>query len=328
MMTPNAASNTTSNQHPEQQQRLQNLVQQIDADVFIFSGDITSASVDYLIRKIKHLPQRRQAMIFVLTTYGGNPDATFRMAKFLQKAYETLTLFILGYCKSAGTLLAIAADSVVMSDFAELGPLDVQVTKEGDIRRESSLNIQQSLKVIREEAPKIFEECLMGILDLDPEKYIPLKVAEELASTMAVGLLKPIADQIDPARLGELNRQTEIVMEYGKRLNPDREEAIQRLISDYPSHDFVIDYDEGRKLLGDCVSQPVGVQLMLADFLETVAYGVVRHPLPEYQYIAALEDIFQATPLVMGDNGELMINLPESGSPPLAPCPSPSDHVG
>jgi hypothetical protein len=280
-------------------EHLQTILQALNADVFIYSGDITPENTDYLIKKIKQRPNRKTHLALVLTTYGGSPDAAYRLSKFLQKTYEKITLLVFGYCKSAGTMIAIGAHEIVMSDFGELGPLDIQVTKEGDLRRESSLNIQQSLAVLRQEAPQMFQECLIGIIDVDPEKFIPLKDAEEVAATMAIGLLKPIADQIDPTRLGELSRHTEIVMEYGKRLNPERHEAVDRLISDYPSHEFVIDYDEARKLLGDVVRLPNESETQLEAFLMEFAYEVVREPIQSH--IVSLDELIR---------GELPPELP------------------
>ncbi len=277
---------------------LRKVVAALDADVFLFSSDVLPESVDHLIQKIKRRAPRHRNVALILTTYGGSPDAAFRLSKFLQKAYEKITLLVFGYCKSAGTMVAIAANEIVMSDYGELGPLDIQVIKEGDLRRESSLNIQQSLMVLREEAPRIFQECLVGIIDVDPEKFIPLKDAEDVAAKMTIGLLKPIAGQIDPTRLGELARHTEIVMEYGKRLNPDRQAAIERLISDYPSHDFVIDFDEAQKLFGQAVRLPNPVEVQLETFLIEFAYNTVRAPLQPH--IVSLDELLQGE--VAGDD--------------------------
>lgn len=274
-----------------QLENLRKVIEALDADVFVFSGDVLSENVDHLLQKIKQRAPRHRHVALILTTYGGSPDAAFRLAKFLQKTYEKLTLLVFGYCKSAGTMVAIAAHEIVISDYGELGPLDIQVTKEGDLRRESSLNIQQSLRVLREEAPRIFQECLVGVIDVDPEKFIPLKDAEDVAAMMAIGLLNPIAGQIDPTRLGELARHTEIVMEYGKRLNPEREAAIERLIDDYPSHDFVIDFDEAHKLFGSVVRLPNQVEQQLETFLLEFAYNTVRVPLQPH--IVSLDELLQ-----------------------------------
>jgi hypothetical protein len=163
----------------------------------------------------------------------------------------------------------------------------ILLAKEGDIRRESGLNIQQSLKVIREEAPKIYAQCLFDILELDPQREtFSLKVVEDLAVSMAIGLLTPIISQIDPARLGELDRQTRIAMEYGERLNPKREETIASLTSDYPSHSFVIDLDEAQQLFGDCVRKPTEAESDLENYI----FEFVRQPV---DFIGNIEKLLE-----------------------------------
>lgn len=284
------------------QNYLQEVSQDLDSDIFVFSADITQSNVDFFIKEIRNFPKLKSNIVLILTTFGGDPDAAFRMAKFVKKNYKNFILFIFGYCKSAGTLLAIAANKIVMSDFGELGPLDIQVPKEGDLRRESGLNIQQSLKVIREEAPKIYSQCLFDILDLDPEREtIPLKVVENLAVSIAIGLLKPISGQIDPARLGELDRQTRIAMEYGYRLNPNREKIIKRLTSDYPSHSFVIDYDEAQELFGDCVRKPTGAEYNLEKYI----FDVVRQPV---DFIGSIEKLLEKLSERKGDRNSESYN--------------------
>jgi len=43
----------------------------------------------------------------------------------MQDAYSSITAVASGWCKSAGTLLCIAANDLIMCDAGELGPLDV-----------------------------------------------------------------------------------------------------------------------------------------------------------------------------------------------------------
>jgi len=44
-----------------------------------------------------------------------------------------MLLYVFGYCKSAGTLVAVAADQIVMSEFGQFGPLDVQLSDKNEI---------------------------------------------------------------------------------------------------------------------------------------------------------------------------------------------------
>ncbi len=246
--------------------------EELNADVFLYSAEITDLNADKLINEIKQSSPKRDNVVLIMTTYGGDPDAAFRVARYVKRKYKKFTLFVFGYCKSAGTLLALGADEIVISDFGELGPLDVQVTKDDDFRSESVLDIQQALSVIGSQAFEMFESYLLNLIS-GTQALITTKTAADIASSMAVNLLSPISSQIDPLRLGEMNRLMNIALAYGQRLKPEGIEVIKDLIYNYPSHSFVIDYEEAKKLF-DCVREPTELE----SDLEEIIFPLVRKP--------------------------------------------------
>lgn len=246
--------------------------EELDADVFLYSAEITDLNADTLINEIKETSPKRDNIVLILTTYGGDPDAAFRIARYIKRKYQKFTLFVFGSCKSAGTLLALGADEIVMSDFGELGPLDVQVTKDDDFRSESVLDIQQALSVIGSQAFEMFESYLLKLIS-GTQALITTRTAADIASSMAVNLLSPISSQIDPLRLGEMNRLMNIALAYGQRLKPESIEVIKNLIYNYPSHSFVIDYEEAKKLFSD-VREPMDLEYEL----EEMILPLVRKP--------------------------------------------------
>lgn len=78
------------------------------------------------------------------------------------------------------------------------------------------------------------------------------KLCAEFAATVASGIAAPLIGQIDPIRIGEMQRATSVAYEYGKRLDSYtqnlRSDALKRLISAYPAHGFVIDRKEAKEL--------------------------------------------------------------------------------
>ncbi|NJK36080.1 MAG: hypothetical protein HC919_14710, partial [Oscillatoriales cyanobacterium SM2_2_1] len=226
-----------------------------------------------LMRLIRGLAERRPNVILVATTFGGDPDAAYRMARFLQQQYDRFTLCVFGFCKSAGTLLAIGADEIVMSNFGELGPLDIQVSKEDDFRSRSGLDINEALDEIAAQAILLFEDYLLSILSRRQPTFTT-RTAADLASHMAVELLAPISSQIDPLKLGEMNRAMQIASEYGLRLNPTLEKTIGQLVEGYPSHSFVIDFNEARELFRT-VREPTPDEIQLEELL----FSMVRRPI-------------------------------------------------
>lgn len=67
----------------------------------------------------------------LLQTGGGNIDAAEKLVTMMRKKTGSARLRIIvpDYAKSAGTLMVLGADSVVMSDTSELGPIDPQVER-------------------------------------------------------------------------------------------------------------------------------------------------------------------------------------------------------
>jgi hypothetical protein len=67
---------------------------------------------------------------FMLNTPGGDIDAAVKMAGILRRRVAGTGKFrviVPDFAKSAGTLICIGADSIVMSDTSELGPIDPQI---------------------------------------------------------------------------------------------------------------------------------------------------------------------------------------------------------
>lgn len=72
---------------------------------------------------------------FILQTPGGDINAAHKIMNQIRSCVGSgrLRVIVPDYAKSAGTLMAIAADAIVMSDMSELGPIDPQViVSDGD----------------------------------------------------------------------------------------------------------------------------------------------------------------------------------------------------
>lgn len=257
----NNESETASNTPDADDKRIYNdalksVQEKYNADILLFSAGITNGTADAVIQLVRDRSTQRAStkkpnVVLVLSTRGGNPHAAYRIARILQRRYENFTLLVFGVCKSAGTLIALGADKIVMSDFGELGPLDVQTSKDDDlIYRSSSLDLRQSLDTIGGFTYMFFENYFFSVLERG-QGAITTKTAADIASGMASELVKPISQQIDPLQLGEFERAMRITIQYGKRLDPKQEEAVDQLASGYSSHNYVIDLEEAQDVFDD-----------------------------------------------------------------------------
>jgi Serine dehydrogenase proteinase len=221
-------------------------------DVYAYSGPIDRAGYSKLCAVLAKRKEKSTRALLFLVTGGGDPNAGYRIARAMGHHYgaENFRVAIPAECKSAGTLICIGANSLVLFDRGELGPLDVQFQKQDEIFQQSSgLDILRGMTYLRREALETFSEYL---LDINSASGLSTGTASEIASKLVIGLFEPIFAQIDPIRLGEMNAALAIANEYGERLSVKARNlkggALDKLIHTYPTHGFVIDRAEARNL--------------------------------------------------------------------------------
>ena len=74
-----------------------------------------------------HLTDRKIPLDLVLHTPGGLVLAATQIARAVFKHEGKVTVFVQHYAMSGGTLIALAADEIVMCEYAVLGPVDPQL---------------------------------------------------------------------------------------------------------------------------------------------------------------------------------------------------------
>lgn len=225
---------------------LRKLIEHYQADIWFFNGAINHESFKLLRKKFYEIEPRENS-ILILTTSGGSAHSAYQIAMFFKNKYKNNRVLVVGRCKSAGTLIAIAADEVVMFDMGELGPLDVQIARTDDIgARDSGIDIIKGLDVIRDQSFKIFENAMVKV-KAKSGGTVTMKMAAEIGTALSNGIMSEIASQIDPLRLGAISRAASIAEQYGKSLGIG-EKLIKKLIHDYPSHSCVIDLAEAKRI--------------------------------------------------------------------------------
>lgn len=235
-------------------------------DIILYNGPIDRNGYIKITKACRKSNPAKNATL-ILATYGGDPDAAYRIARALRHNYHELTIIVPRECKSAGTLLAIGASKLVVCDMGELGPLDVQLRKHDEMFESSSaLDYYQALSGLQSFTKNAFKDYL---LDIKSSCGITAKTAADFSSTLTTGLFSPIFQQLDPIKLGEVQRAVQIAEKYGERLNaydkPMTEDSLSKLIAGYPSHGFVIDRKEAKTLFNN-VNSPNDFELRIATF--------------------------------------------------------------
>lgn len=106
---------------------------QVQADVIGIFGPIISG-VEHRVRvAIESLPNRRNKAAVVLQSGGGSIEVAERIVNVMRNYYPEVIFIIPDVALSAGTILAMSGDAIMMDYFACLGPVDPQVEREGKL---------------------------------------------------------------------------------------------------------------------------------------------------------------------------------------------------
>ena len=183
-------------------------------------------------------PTKRISLL--LHTNGGHTLAAWRLVNLIRIFCDELEVLIPLKALSAGTLISIGADRVVMTKQAALGPIDPSVN--------NPLNPQASIGGQSKQVP-VSVESVRGYLDAAREE-LNIKGEEALTS-----VLLNLTSHIHPLVLGEIFRTQAQIRFLAEKLLPrqveDREKIksiIDFLCADSGSHDYAIDRREASDL--------------------------------------------------------------------------------
>lgn len=71
--------------------------------------------------------KKKKKLDIYLETPGGSGEAAEEIVKYIRKKYKDISFVICGEAKSAGTILAMSGDEILMTDTGSLGPIDAQM---------------------------------------------------------------------------------------------------------------------------------------------------------------------------------------------------------
>lgn len=221
------------------------------ADIFVYNGDIERGP-DLEFIQLVAKEKRSDDCVLLLVTGGGSPDAAYKIARYLQRKYRSFKVMIPGWCKSAGTLLAIGADELIFAPYGELGPLDVQMAKADRLSGpESGLNISEAFRALEQRAHGTYHKLLQEVIQ-SSGGVVTFQTASHSATEIISALYGPIFTRIDPEEVGSRSRAMRIGEDYGNRLNSKwsnlKAGALKSLSQSYSSHGFVIDFIEAKAL--------------------------------------------------------------------------------
>ncbi len=178
----------------ERQSRVVALIHRQD-DVSLFgvpvSSHISIEDSEAVLRAIRLTPPE-QPIDLILHTPGGLVLAAEQIAKALVEHKGKVTVFVPHYAMSGGTLLALAADEIVMDANAVLGPVDPQI---------GGMPAASIVKLLAFKRPMQVSDEMLVLADMAQKarlqvvsfvaqvllKHLPEKKAIELATALSEG---------------------------------------------------------------------------------------------------------------------------------------------
>jgi ClpP class serine protease len=140
-----------------------------------------------------HMTDPEVPIDLVLHTPGGLVLAAEQIAHALQKHPARVTVFVPHYAMSGGTLIALAADEIVMDENAVLGPVDPQLGQHPAasilkvLERKPISEIDDDTIIMADIAEKAIRQVKATVIELLGDKMDPQQ-AEQLATTLSSGV--------------------------------------------------------------------------------------------------------------------------------------------
>ena len=185
-------------------------------------------------------------IILYLYTRGGDISAAWQIVNLIRMFGDELVVIVPHKAHSAGTIISLGANRIVMTKQATLSPIDPSIT--------TPLN--PIIPTTHELFP-VSVEAVNGYLDYAREE---LKISD---SEVLAKIFMKLTDSVQPLVLGEVYRSRAQIKMLAKRLLQNqklKEDEIQKVVeflcSESGSHDYTINRSEAKKDLKLQVEKP------------------------------------------------------------------------
>ena len=239
-----------------------------------FETRIAQDAIDLFIAHLDKIGAVERIVLY-LYTRGGDTSAAWNIVNLLKMYCEELVVIIPHKAHSAGTIISLGANQIVMTKQATLSPID------------PSLHTPMNPVIPNDpdhQTASVSVEAVNGYIELAKEKF---GIQDGCALS---GVLIKLSEYVHPLVLGQVYRsRTQIKMLAGKLLKnqiADQEKVdkiTDFLCSDSGSHDYTINRREAERELGLNVTKPTAEQYITIkhlydDFSEEMGFGQIFDP--------------------------------------------------
>jgi hypothetical protein len=180
----------------------------------------TQIASDQLLLFPRHLAvlQDHDQLNLVLYTRGGETAAAWPIMSFLREHCKKLRVLVPFYAHSAGTLLALGADEIVMTRYATLSPIDPTVANQ--FNPQDPTNPANRLQIAVED--------VMAFLELAKHDAAEPSLRDEA--------FRKLADSVHPLALGNVQRSINQIRQLARKMlalhaSPKETDQIDALVN-------------------------------------------------------------------------------------------------
>lgn len=224
------------------------LIVYITSDRPNMSAQIAQDVIDCFIEHLDKIGPCEKISLF-LYTRGGDTSTARNIVNLLRMYGDKLQVIVPHKAHSAGTIISLGANEIVMTKQATLGPID------------PSLHTDLNPRVIDGSIYPVSVEAVKGYLEFAKNEL-------SIKSEVALGqIFEKLTDFVHPLVLGEVYRSKAQIQMMAEKLLQNQvteEEKIKKIIaflcSESGSHDYTINRREAREELGLNIVKPTAEQ--------------------------------------------------------------------
>lgn len=198
----------------------------------VIADDAVRVLYEYLRKR-----GRTDRLDLVLSTTGGSITTARKIALLLREYARHVTILVPYRAWSAGTLLCLSADELVLGPMAELGPIDSHIGSAGSPPPDAPGMISaEDVRAFRQMAEEWFgverEEDRLQVLALVAQRIFPTSLASFFRFDK---LVRQIAEELLGYQLPDADTST-------------RQRIVDKLVGGYYAHDYILSTAEARDL--------------------------------------------------------------------------------
>ncbi len=243
---------------------------------------IASEVYDLFVNQLDKIGITNKISLY-LYTRGGDTLAAWSIINLIKQFADEIEVIVPSKCHSAGTLMALGANNIIMTKQATLGPIDPSIN--------DPLNPQIPGAAPDAKVPVSVED-IKGFIELAVEEC-KMTGPEHLKDVMSI-----LSNNVHPLVLGRVFRAKSQIQMLATKLIKEHiedESIVERIVkflcSESGSHDYTIHRREARNSLGMLVEKP-----------DDVLYAKIKNIYDDIENELALTSRFEPNSFLGTDN--------------------------